>query len=52
MGRHNQIETYLEKLGFELVEDGTDALNYGVTVYEKRTKKDLMTITINYELIK
>ena len=43
----DNLGTYLEKLGFELVEDGTDALNYGVTVYELLTEKEFTRVTID-----
>jgi len=42
------FENLLEKDGFEMVEDNTDALNYGVRVFERdnRTSKEIVTTNL------
>ena len=45
------LDTQLEEQGFELIEDNTDALNYGITVYEKIEGDELTQVTIQTEKI-
>jgi len=42
------LDKTMEQLGFELVRDETDALNYGITEYEARDGGEVITVTINY----
>lgn len=42
------LEQLLEKEGFEMVEDNTDALNYGLRVFKRSSPKEEEIITINY----
>lgn len=42
------LDKMMEQLGFDLVRDDTDALNYGVTEYEAREDGEIITVTINY----
>ena len=42
------FENLLEKEGFEMVEDNTDALNYGVRVFRRdnRTSEEIVTTNL------
>jgi len=42
------FEQLLEKEGFEMIEDNTDVLNYGLRVFKRSHKKEEEIITINY----
>jgi len=42
------FEQLLEKEGFEMTEDNTDALNYGSKVFKRSDPKEEEIITINY----
>jgi len=45
-----EFEQLLEKEGFEMTEDNTDALNYGSRVFKRSSpiEKEEEIITINY----
>jgi len=42
------FENLLEKEGFEIVEDNTDALNYGLRVFKRdnRTSEEIVTTNL------
>lgn len=42
------FENLLEKEGFEMVEDNTDALNYGSKVFKRSNNGEEETVTTNY----
>jgi len=45
--RIKELEKLLEKNGFELVEDETDALGYGMTDWEKHVGDELIHVNIS-----
>lgn len=45
--RIKELEKLLEKNGFELVEDQTDALGYGMTDWKKHVGDELIHVSIS-----